>query len=110
MGGKIKFRIWVEKGEGEPVISLGKYLLLKEIEKTGSIKDAAERLGYPYKKAHSYVKLIEKRIGKPIFKRKRGEGTVLTEAGKELVRKYEVIMEKFSKLAQELEEELFKEL
>ncbi len=110
MARKVKFRIWVEKGEGEPILSLGKYLLLKEIDKTGSIKEAAKRLGYPYKKAHSYVKLIEDRLGKPIFLRKRGEGTVLTETGKELLRKYEILLKKFEELASSLEEELFKDL
>ncbi len=110
MLGKIKFRIWIEKEEGEPIISLGKYLLLKEIEKTGSIKDAAERLGYPYKKAHSYVKLIEERIGKPIFKRKRGEGTVLTEEGKKLLDKYEKILKEFENFSRKLEKELLEEL
>jgi len=106
MGGKIKFKIWVEK-EGEPIISYGKYLLLKEIEKTGSIKRAAEKLGYPYKKAHSYVKLIEERVGKPIFKRKRGEGTILTAEGKKLLERYERILKEFQKLSARLERELF---
>jgi molybdate transport repressor ModE-like protein len=110
MGGKVKFRIWIEKQEGEPILSLGKYLLLKEIEKTGSIKEAAKNLGYPYKKAHSYVKLIEKRLGKPIFVRKRGEGTVLTDAGRELLKKYEILLQRFEELARKLEGELFENL
>jgi len=109
MGEKIKYRVWVEK-EGEPIISYGKYLLLKEIEKTGSIKEAAERLGFPYKKAHSYVKLIEERLGKPIFKRKRGEGTILTPEGKNLLRKYERILEEFEKFTRQLEDKLLIDL
>ena len=104
---RIKFRVWLENEKGEPVLSLGKYLLLKEIERTGSIKEAAKKLGYPYKKAHSYVKLVEERLGKKIFSRKRGEGTALTAEGKELIQKYEKLLEEFEKLSRRAEKELF---
>ncbi|NPA14718.1 MAG: LysR family transcriptional regulator [Aquificae bacterium] len=102
---QIQYKVWLEK-DGEPILSLGKYLLLKEIEKTGSIKRAAENLNLPYKKAHSYVKLIEQRLGKPIFQRHRGKGTSLTKEGKKLLETYGRILEKFEALKRELEKEL----
>ncbi len=102
---QIQYKVWLEK-DGEPILSLGKYLLLKEIEKTGSIKRAAENLNIPYKKAHSYVKLIERRLGKPIFQRHRGKGTFLTKEGKKLLETYGRILEKFEALKRELEKEL----
>lgn len=102
---EIRFKVWLEK-DRDPLLSWGKYLLLKEIEKTGSIKEAAENLGIPYKKAHIYVKLLEERLGYPILERVRGKGTTLTEKGKELLNTYERIFEKFEKLSEELEKEL----
>ena len=102
---EIKFKVWLEE-KGETLISFGKYMLIKEIERTGSIKKAAESLNIPYKKAHSYIKLIEERTGNPIFLRERGKGTKLTPAGKELVRTYERILEEFENLRKQLEKEL----
>jgi molybdate transport system regulatory protein len=102
---EIHFKVWLEK-DGKPLLSWGKYVILKEIEKTGSIKEAAENLGIPYKKAHIYVKLLEERLGYPILERVRGKGTTLTDKGKELLETYEGIVEKFSELARELENEL----
>ncbi len=102
---KIRFKVWLEK-DGLPLLSFGKYLLLKEVQKTGSIKKASENLGIPYKKAHLYVKLIEERFGKPLFRRERGKGTLLTEEGKKLLETYEGILEKFETLTEELEKDL----
>ncbi|RTZ59591.1 MAG: ModE family transcriptional regulator [Gammaproteobacteria bacterium] len=99
---KVRFKVWLEKDE-LPLLSMGKYHLLKEVEKTGSIKAAAENLGLPYKKAHLQLKLLEERLGYRILKRERGKGTVLTEEGKKLLELYGEILKKFQQLAEELE-------
>ena len=104
---EIKFKVWLEE-DGLPILSLGKYELLKEIERTGSIKEAAENLGLPYKKAHIYIKLIEERLGCKIVKRERGRGTTLTEKGKKLLKIYEEVVKKCKKRVKELEKELLK--
>ena len=101
---KIKFKVWLEES-GEPILSLGKYKLLKEIERTGSIKRAAQNLNIPYKKAHSYIKLIEARTGKKIFTRERGIGTKLTPEGKKLMEIYESILKNFELLKEKLQKE-----
>jgi molybdate transport system regulatory protein len=102
---EIKFKVWLEE-KGKTILSFGKYRLLKEIERTGSIKRAAENLNIPYKKAHSYIKLIEERIGKKIFTRERGVGTKLTPEGKRLIETYERILEAFEQLKERLQNEL----
>jgi len=104
---EIKFKIWLEE-DGLPILSLGKYELLREIEKTGSIKEAAENLGLPYKKAHIYVKLLEERLGCRIVRRERGRGTTLTDKGKKLLELYDRIIKECQKKVKELEEELLK--
>ena len=102
---EVNFKVWLEK-EKEPLLSFGKYLLLKEVEKTGSIKRASQKLGIPYKKAHIYLKLLEERLGKPLLKRERGRGTTLTEEGKKLLSLYGEVLEDFQKLAKEWNEHL----
>jgi molybdate transport repressor ModE-like protein len=102
---QIRFKVWLES-EGIPLLSMGKYLLLKEVKKTGSIKVAAQNLGIPYKKAHSQLKLLEERLGFKILQRERGKGTVLTEEGKKLLDLYGEILEEFQQLAKKLEEKL----
>ena len=84
-------------------MSYGKYLLLKEVDKTGSIRKAAENLKISYKKAHSYIKLTEKRFGKKLFIRLRGKGTLLTDEGKKLLEAYERILKMFEGTSQSVE-------
>ncbi len=100
---RVRFKVWLEK-EGEPIISEGKYRLLKEVERTGSIQEAARNLGLTYKRAISQIKTMEERLGYKVLERRRGKGAKLTEAGKELVRVYESVLKRFSDLAEELED------
>jgi len=95
---RVRFKVWLEK-EGEPIISEGKYRLLKAVEEEGSILKASERLGMSYKRAHSQIKALEKRLGEKVLERKRRAGARLTEAGKELLKEYERVLEEFNRLA-----------
>jgi len=98
---KIRFRVWLEK-EGEPIISEGKYRLLREIERTGSIKEAARKLGLSYKKAHSQIRTIEERLGFEVVRRQRKRGAVLTEAGREILSEYERVLSAFRRTLRDL--------
>ena len=102
---KVKFKVWLEE-KGEPIISEGKFRLLKEIEKTGSILEASKRLGLTYKRAHSQIKSMERRLGKRILERRRGKGAVLTQEGKELLNVYEKVLSEFESLSRELSSDL----
>ena len=100
---RVRFKVWLEEG-GEPIISEGKYRLLKEIERTGSILEASRRLGLTYKRAHSQIKSIEERLGEKIVERKRGRGATVTQAGRELLRIYEKVLSEFERIARDLSE------
>ncbi|HHJ63883.1 MAG TPA: LysR family transcriptional regulator [Aquifex aeolicus] len=102
---RIRFRVWLEK-EGEPIISEGKYRLLREIERTGSIKEAARRLGLSYKKAHSQIRTIEERLGLEVVERRRRRGAVLTDAGREILSEYERVLSAFRRTLRDLGGEL----
>lgn len=101
---KLKYKIWFEV-DGEPVITELKYKLLKEIERTKSIKKAAEILNISYKKALEHIKVIEKRLGKRIVIRERGKGAYLTPEGKKLIEVYEKAKKEFEKTARLIEED-----
>ncbi|EDP76006.1 LysR family transcriptional regulator [Hydrogenivirga sp. 128-5-R1-1] len=98
---KVRYKVWLEK-DGEPIISEGKYRLLKAIEREGSIVKAAESLGISYKRAHSQIKAIEERLGRVIIERRRRRGACLTEEGKRLINEYEAVAKEFDRLASRL--------
>lgn len=70
----------------------GPYLLLKEIEKRGSLRSAAISMDMAYTKALRILKTAEKAIGCPLTSRKTGGkdggGSRLTKEGKEWVQRY----------------------
>ena len=93
----IKAKIWLEKN-GEPVFGMGRFLLLEEIGSSGSISAAAKKLGYSYRKAWSFINLMEKRFGFELVDKKiggrHGGGSVLTEEAKNIMNMYEELLKK----------------
>jgi molybdate transport system regulatory protein len=88
---RVAYRIWLDndgKAFGE-----GPYRLLKGIEKTGSLRQAAAEQSISYRKAWLILKDIEKRLGFRILERQvggvSGGGSVLTASGKSLMKRYE---------------------
>jgi molybdate transport repressor ModE-like protein len=73
--------------------------LLKNIDKTNSLKKSAQELGLSYKTAYNYIKKIENRLSKKIILshkggKEAGGYTKLTLLGKELMNRYEEVIEK----------------
>ncbi len=95
---RVRYKVWLEK-DGKPVISEGKYRLLREVEKTGSIRRASENLGLTYKRAFSQIKGMEERLGYRVLERRRGKGAVLTEEGRRLLEEYERILKVFKEVS-----------
>ncbi|WP_457622422.1 winged helix-turn-helix domain-containing protein [Persephonella sp.] len=95
---QIKYKVWLEK-DGEIIIGLGREKLLKEIQKQGSISKAAKELGISYKKAWSYLKAMEERIGAKLVETRRGGakggGAVLTEEAQKLLKEFEKLVKRF---------------
>ncbi len=84
--------------EGRPVVGPGRYRLLKAVDEEGTLKGAAERVGWSYEYARRSVKAIEEVVGKPVVVTERGGSgggrAVLTETGRMLVREYERALER----------------
>jgi molybdate transport system regulatory protein len=84
--------------------------LLEKIDECGSITKAAKAVGICYKTAWDTVDAINNLSDKPLFVRmtggRSGGGTRLTEAGKEVIRKYRVINEEHEKFLANLEDKM----
>ncbi len=95
-----KFKLWLELG-GEPLMGEGGCKLLKAIAEEGSIMGACRRLDLSYRKAMSYLRKMESRLGRKVVEAKRGGKhggeARLTEEGKALVKAYEAIKEALEK-------------
>ncbi len=90
----IRSKIWLEI-KGEPVFGSGREALFKAIDRTGSINKAAKDIKMSYRKALSYIQTMEQRLGRRLVERRtgglHGGGAVLTDEGREFLRKYELL-------------------
>ncbi len=95
---KIRYKIWFE-GERGYIFGEGAYEILKEVERTGSLNEAARALGMSYRHAWGKVKEIEENLGeKLVISSRGGKGggrSSLTPAGKALIEKFERYRELF---------------
>ncbi len=111
---KPRIKLWLN-GEGvEGVFGDGKYRLLRDIESTGSLRAASERLGISYRKAWGDLKKAQDALGIILIERQRGgrKGgrSTLTDEGKRWLSAYsrfrrdvEAVMEaSFEKFASEV--------
>jgi molybdate transport system regulatory protein len=88
---KIAYKVWLDnhgKAFGD-----GPYELLKRVEETKSLHQAASQMGMAYSKAWRLILTIEKRLGFPLLERKvgghSGGGSDLTPQAKKLMNQYE---------------------
>ena len=106
---KLKYKIWIEK-DGEKVFGDGPLDILHWVERTGSLRQAAEEINMSYSQAWNLIKDLEKRLGFKLLKRKvggeNGGGSQLTEQARDLMMKFEIFRDK----AQENLNLLYKEI
>ncbi len=79
----------------EIAIGPGKIDLLRAVEATRSISQAARRLGMTYKRAWLLIDTLNRGFGRPVVETttggKGGGGARLTDIGKQLVRNYDAL-------------------
>jgi len=94
---KLNYKIWIEK-EGKKVFGDGPLDILQRVERTGSLRKAAEEINMSYSLAWNLMKDLEKRLGFNLLKRKvggeKGGGSELSEEAKELMVKFEIFRNK----------------
>ena len=83
----------------------GTVSLLKEIDKTGNVREACENCGFSYSKGWTIIRKSEGRLGYKIVDRQAGGaggGTALvTEKGHDLLAAYEELLDELNALAQD---------
>jgi formylmethanofuran dehydrogenase subunit E len=88
---QIRSKLWIDI-DGEPVFGRGRMMLLKAIESTGSINQAARAINISYRRAWSYIKAMEGRLGIQLVEcrtgGKSGGGASLTNEAKGFLDKY----------------------
>ncbi|HVN96110.1 MAG TPA: LysR family transcriptional regulator [Syntrophorhabdaceae bacterium] len=88
---RIAYKVWLDnngKAFGE-----GPYRILRQIEKAGSLHQAAIDLGISYRKAWIMLQNAEKKLGFALIDRKvggvAGGGSQITPSGKKFLKSYE---------------------
>lgn len=103
-GMKIKSKLWIEI-DGEPVFGRGRRFLLEAIDKHGSINQAAKEINISYKRAWSYIKAMEERLGIKLVERqaggKNGGGATITKEAQEFLLKYKLLEDGIKELIDE---------
>ena len=89
---KAACKIWLRK-KNEKVFGQGPCDLLKWVEKTDSLHQAAQQMGMSYNKAWRLIRLLEKRLGFPLLAKQvggqSGGGSQVTPRAKDLIERYE---------------------
>jgi molybdate transport system regulatory protein len=101
---QIKATLRVFDGE-EKLFGPGKLELLQFIRETGSITQAAKKMGLSYKKAWDMVNSLNQLCNSPIVQAQtggvKGGKTVITPEGIELMEAYRVLQSNFQKFLEE---------
>ena len=87
----VRSKLWIETG-GEPVFGKGRRILLEAIGTYGSINQAAKEINISYRKAWSYIAIMEERLGIRLIERqvggRNGGGASLTAEAKMFLSQY----------------------
>ena len=73
------------------IIGEGRAKILENIEKTGSMNQAAKMMKMSYKAVWSKIKATEKHMNACIVHTDRKDGSRLSQAGKDLLEKYKLL-------------------
>jgi molybdate transport system regulatory protein len=101
----LKYKFWIESDENISILGEGKWLLLKTIRATGSLKAAVDQMGYAYRQTWDNLRKIESRLGFKLIEKTRGGAkggqTVLTPKGEKLIDIYEQLYHQIDPIIQQ---------
>lgn len=100
-----RLRLWVECGGGA-VLGDFRVDLLRAISETGSLAEAARRMGLSYRRAWGKVRDMERSLGAPLVLSKKGGRT---RGGSDLTRQAEVLVSQYDRFRTRMEADLRKE-
>jgi molybdate transport repressor ModE-like protein len=99
------FKVWMETDEGY-VFGPGIYSLLRKLEETGTLKEAAASLDMSYRYAWGLIKKAEEKLGAPLISahkggRHGGGGVELTDLGRQYLCEFTQLKEQASSLSRD---------
>ena len=107
---QVRSKIWLEIN-GDPVFGQGRDILLSQIRESGSINAAAKAMGMPYRKAWTYIDVMEKRLGFPLVNRLKGGAgggtSKLTLQAENLLEKFDLLQQGIQTIVNDKFRELF---
>ena len=84
----VRVRVWIEEANGH-FLGIGRVQLLENIEKTGSITNAAKKMKMSYRQAWQFVEDMNNQANDPLVEKllggAGGGGARLTDAGKKAI-------------------------
>jgi len=87
---KIAYKVWLD--QNGKAFGDGPHDLLKRVEKTESLHQAAKQMGMSYSKAWRLIRTLEERLGFVILERKTGGhfggGSKVTPMARDLMKNY----------------------
>ena len=106
-----KVKVWIEDDASNLIFGGGKTQILEFIDQTGSISEAAKKVGMNYKKAWSHIKILQEYLEDELVIANKGGkgqgGKVLTPKAKEVISTYKILQKDIKKYTQKRYEELF---
>ena len=104
-------KVFLLDAQGDRFFGEGPCRLLHGIAAHGSLRASAQSMGMAYTKAFRLIKHAEEALGYPLTRKtiggRGGGGSELTEAGKEIVRKYEEYRDRCVEANRGIFEEIF---
>ena len=101
---RVNGSLWLE-GNGTRFCGPGPVELLQLIEETGSINQAAKKMGMSYKKAWEIVNRLNEIVGNPMVITatggEKGGGSSLSDEAKQLIEWYRSLRDRFRKFMEE---------
>jgi molybdate transport system regulatory protein len=89
---KLRSSQWIVDENNNIILGKGRMEILENIEKTGSMNQAAKQMKMSYKAVWSKIKATEKNLNAKIVHADRKNGSRLSREGKELIQKYKLLV------------------
>jgi molybdate transport system regulatory protein len=108
---QIRSKVWIEDTSGNVIFGLGRFKILKAIDRCGSLNAAAKELKMSYRGLWGKIKTTEKSLGAPLLIKNAGGsaggGSTLTPLAHKLMQNFKELHDSVNREADNLFEDVF---
>lgn len=106
---KPRTRLWIQDEKGSIIFGTGRVRILKAIDRTGSMNQAAKEMGMSYRTIWGKMHDTQKRLGVNLIETGAGQkrGSKLTAEGRRLIERFETWHDQTVASADKLFDKLF---